>query len=85
MSLLMLPTDEEMSWSALARRFWTPLDVWRNCAATSSSALTTADCSETLLGVPAKDDSADSSDASEFASEVPVVELPEPLALPKSC
>jgi len=44
--------------------------------------LTTADCSETLLGVPAKDDSAASSDASVFASDVPLVPLPELLVLP---
>jgi hypothetical protein len=51
------------------------LDVSRNWLATSSSALTTLDCSEALLGVLAKDDSADSSEAMLVASEVPVDEL----------
>lgn len=52
-----------------------PLDVSRNWLVTSSSALTTLDCSEALLGVLASDDSADSSEAMPLASEVPVYEL----------
>jgi hypothetical protein len=52
-----------------------PLEVSRNWLVTSSSALTTLDCSEALLGVLASDDNADSSEAMLLASEVPVDEL----------
>ena len=66
------PTAEAISWSALDRNFWMPLEVSRNCDVTLSSASTTLDCSAELVGVLASDDNADSSDASVLASEVPV-------------
>ncbi|MBK5652164.1 MAG: hypothetical protein I4N50_11000, partial [Rhizobium sp.] len=75
-------TDDAISWSALPRSFWIPLEVCCNWVVTAESALTALACNDALLGVLASDDNADWNAAIVLASEVPVVELSPPEALP---